>query len=329
MPTPVVFNGITYSIPLYNDTGYAQGFGNLSSYLIALAAGPSLFISTTSNPATAGTIRLAKTDTLDWRNNTNSANLPLGINGSDQLTFNGVVLATGSATSWGSIVGTLSNQTDLQSALNAKQDALSFGNLTDTGTDGITVTNGTGAIIGSGTSIAQHVADSSHSGYLSSTDWITFNGKQAALNTLTAHDVLVGSGTNVTLVSPSTAGFVLTSLGTSTDPSFQPSGIGNVGVLATSGSITPDASTANTFSCAVAGAVTLNGPSNGVDGQKVTFRIINDASHMVTLATGSGNFAFGTDITSYTNSTSLTDYIGAIWSTAASRWHVVALNQGF
>ena len=56
------------------------------------------------------------------------------------------------------------------------------GNLTDAGTDGITVTSGTGAVLGSGTSLAQHVADTTHNGYLLSTDWNTFNGKQAALN---------------------------------------------------------------------------------------------------------------------------------------------------
>lgn len=41
-------------------------------------------------------------------------------------------------------------------------------------------------------------------------------------NALTAHDVVVGNGTSgVTLVSPSTSGFVLTSNGTSADPTFQ------------------------------------------------------------------------------------------------------------
>lgn len=52
-----------------------------------------------------------------------------------------------------------------------------FGDLTDAGTDGITVTGGTGAVIGSGTSLSQHVADSTHNGYLSSSDWNTFNNK--------------------------------------------------------------------------------------------------------------------------------------------------------
>ncbi len=67
------------------------------------------------------------------------------------------------------------------STFNSKQAALTIGNLTDAGTDGITVTGGTGAVIGSGTSIAQHVADASHNGYLSSTDWSTFNSKQSTL----------------------------------------------------------------------------------------------------------------------------------------------------
>lgn len=63
---------------------------------------------------------------------------------------------------------------------------LPTGNLTDAGIDGITITNGTSAVIGTGTSIAQHVADSTHNGYLSSTDWSTFNNKQPAGNYITA-----------------------------------------------------------------------------------------------------------------------------------------------
>lgn len=121
MATPVTFNGVAYSIPAYGDVGYAQGPGNLSSYLIALATGtlqtvgglfsltaqanfgPNFgltaldFISVSALPATAGVLRLAKADVIDWRNNANTLNLPLGINGSDQLTFNGVVINTSTA----------------------------------------------------------------------------------------------------------------------------------------------------------------------------------------------------------------------------------------
>lgn len=65
----------------------------------------------------------------------------------------------------------------IQTQLNSKQATLTIGNLTDAGTDGITVGSGTGAVIGGGTTISQHVADTTHNGYLSSTDWNTFNGK--------------------------------------------------------------------------------------------------------------------------------------------------------
>lgn len=75
----------------------------------------------------------------------------------------------------GSVTITPSGQT-----IDLSAQKLSTGNLTDVGTDGITVGNGSGAVVGTGTTISQHVADTSHNGYLSSTDWNTFNGKQAS-----------------------------------------------------------------------------------------------------------------------------------------------------
>lgn len=79
---------------------------------------------------------------------------------------------------------------------NNKQNALTFGNLTDAGTDGIVITGGTGAVIGTGTSIAQHVADATHNGYLSSTDWSTFNSA-FHLPALTAGSVVFSDGTTL------------------------------------------------------------------------------------------------------------------------------------
>lgn len=83
---------------------------------------------------------------------------------------------------------------------NNKQSTLTLGNLTDAGTDGIVITGGTGAVVGSGTSIAQHVADSTHNGYLSSTDWSTFNNKQATV-TIGALDAQAANATGLALVS--------------------------------------------------------------------------------------------------------------------------------
>src|ERR1700677_846014 len=66
--------------------------------------------------------------------------------------------------------------------------AYTGGNLTDStaGADGITVTSGTGAVIGTGTSIAQTQSSASLPGYLSAADWTTFNSKQPAGNYITA-----------------------------------------------------------------------------------------------------------------------------------------------
>lgn len=72
---------------------------------------------------------------------------------------------------------TLSNITVNAKGLVTAASTTSTGNLTDVGTDGIVITGGTNSVIGAGTSISQHVADTTHNGYLSSTDWNTFNGK--------------------------------------------------------------------------------------------------------------------------------------------------------
>ena len=66
------------------------------------------------------------------------------------------------------------------STFNGKQAALTIGNLTESTSSVLTITGGTGAIIGSGLTIQVTKSDATHSGYLSSTDWSTFNGKQPA-----------------------------------------------------------------------------------------------------------------------------------------------------
>lgn len=74
------------------------------------------------------------------------------------------------------------------------------GDLTDVGTDGITIGNGTGAVLGTGTTIAQAAASASQNGYLGSSDWSAFNSKQSAL---AFTDSLVDTAGTVTLVGDS------------------------------------------------------------------------------------------------------------------------------
>lgn len=110
---------------------------------------------------------------------TNTGDVTIGTANGLSLSGQALSLQTADASHTGALTSTD------WSTFNGKQAALTIGNLTDVGTDGITITGGTGAVIGSGTSIAQHVADTTHNGYLSSTDWNTFNGKQAAGNYIT------------------------------------------------------------------------------------------------------------------------------------------------
>jgi hypothetical protein len=100
---------------------------------------------------------------------------------------------------WGSITGTLSSQTDLQTALNGKEPTLTKGNLTETISGVLTITGGTTAVIGSGTTIQVAQSSGSTSGYLSSTDWTTFNNKGN------------GTVTSITASSPLTGGTITTS----------------------------------------------------------------------------------------------------------------------
>ena len=111
MATTITFNGANYSVPAYGDTGWASGPGNLSSYLIAIAAGTlqttggtftlsanvnfgstygiiaAYLTSVTASPATAGVVRLALTDEICW----GASNLALAVSGS-RLHFNGNTL---------------------------------------------------------------------------------------------------------------------------------------------------------------------------------------------------------------------------------------------
>lgn len=111
MARTVTLLGVSYSIPESGDSGYDQT--QLSNFLVALGTafpqingglytltaeldfGTSFGLkalyqkSETANPASAGQLRLAKTDSVKWRNNANAADLALGIDTGDALTFGG------------------------------------------------------------------------------------------------------------------------------------------------------------------------------------------------------------------------------------------------
>lgn len=130
MSLNVTFNGLVYIIPETGEVGWG---GNTTSYLIAIAAGAlqktggsftlsaetdfgasfglkSLYYkSRSTNIATTGILRLNNnSDAINWRNSANNANIALYVDSSDNLSYNGTFVLTGSSpTSYvSSILGT-------------------------------------------------------------------------------------------------------------------------------------------------------------------------------------------------------------------------------
>jgi len=130
MSITVTFNGQNYTIPTPNETGWGS---NLDDYLVAIAAGALQktggsftlsaevdfggafgikaldFKSRTVNPASTGVLRLANGDLIEWRNGTNTGDVGLTVNASNQLVFNGVLVQQVSLTSAHILVGNGSN----------------------------------------------------------------------------------------------------------------------------------------------------------------------------------------------------------------------------
>lgn len=66
---------------------------------------------------------------------------------------------------------------------NNKANSFTRGNLSETGSGVLTITGGSNAVIGSGTTIQVRQATASQNGFLSSADWNTFNNKLSTVDT--------------------------------------------------------------------------------------------------------------------------------------------------
>lgn len=133
MATPLVINGVTYQYPQQFDknwgpvatnwasavtTGMLQKAGGSFPLTAEVDFGSSFGVklksikSAESNIAATGFLRLGNASPgIVWRNALNNADLPLTVNASNQLTFNGVSIgATTSLTDGHILVGDVSNQ---------------------------------------------------------------------------------------------------------------------------------------------------------------------------------------------------------------------------
>lgn len=226
----VNFPNLSASLPLQLD-----GSKNLISLAIALNSSQ---ISGTLQPSHGGT------------GVTSLSNFTDSTSGTDGITVTGGTGAVITSTSIAQAAATSSQNGYLKSVdwttFNNKQNALTFGNLTDAGTDGISVTGGTGSVIGSGTSLSQHVADATHNGYLSSTDWNTFSTSASS------------SVTNVTASAP-----LASSGGTTPNLTITQSGSGSNGYLSSSDWNTfNNKQPAGNYITALIGDVSASGPGS-------------------------------------------------------------------
>lgn len=97
--------------------------------------------------------------------------------------------------------------------------------------------------------------------------------------------------------------------------------------------ITTDASTGIHFRVTLGGNRTLAAPTNPTDGQRILWEFIQDAtgSRTITLTTGVGGFALGTDIPSITLTTTANkrDIMGALYNATTQQWYVIAFVRGY
>lgn len=99
--------------------------------------------------------------------------------------------------------------------------------------------------------------------------------------------------------------------------------------------VATDASLSTHFRLTMAGNRTLSAPTNPTSGQIVLWEVTaSGGARTLALATGSGAFVFGTDVTALSATGSgLTDYIQAIYDERAAsgtgRWRVISYIKGF
>lgn len=163
-------------------TGYVKTSGTRDSFLL-------------KSPASVGIVTLtpgASGFTIDQ-----GSHNPVTIGTANGLSLSTQALSLGLSST--STTGALSN-TDWNT-FNGKQNALTIGDLTETTSSVLTVTGGTGAIIGSGLTIEVKQATGIQSGYLTAADWLNFDSKEPALTKgnlteVTSSVLTITGGTN-------------------------------------------------------------------------------------------------------------------------------------
>lgn len=191
---------------------------------------------------------------------------------------------------------------------NSKEPALTKGNLTEATSSVLTITGGTNAVIGSGTTIAVSQSSSTTSGYLSSTDWSTFNGK--ASNSFTTIAVatqssIVADSASDTLTVAAGSGVTITTDATTDTLTISATGSGGTvtsvdltagtGISVSGGPITTSGSITVTNTAPDQTVVLTAGTGISTSGTYPNFTITNSApDQTVVLTAGTGITTSGT-----------------------------------
>ena len=164
-----------------------------------------------ASASTSGYLSSANWNTFNGKQNaitpaslTEATSSVLTITGGSSALLSAATIQVKQATT--SVSGYLSS-TDWNT-FNGKQSALSRGNLVETGSSILSITGGSNAVIGTGTSINVMPAGASQSGYLTVSDWNAFNNKQplitpASLSESTSNVLVITGGAGALLAGTS------------------------------------------------------------------------------------------------------------------------------
>jgi len=275
---------------------------------IAVGDVPTLNQNTTGSAATLTTGRLINGVSFNG-----SADITITANTTNAITFNNGGTGAASGTTFnGSVARTISyNSIGAQGALTLTTtgsgaatlvgntlniptpSAVSTGNLTEATSTVLTITGGTGAVVGAGTSIQVKQASSTQSGFLSSTDWSTFNGKQTPFGSQTANTFYAAP--NGAAGSPTFRGIVAADI-----PTLNQSTTGSAGSVANALTFSDagGAASGTTYNGSVARTISYNSvgaPRTDGTNASGTWAINISGTVIKTVAAGnSDNWLYGT-----------------------------------
>lgn len=263
MSLNLIVNGVSYPYPVTGDQTWGDNATNWASAVTSgmLQKAGGLFTLTaevdfgatyglklvyiksrTANVASAGQVRLAKTDSINFRNNANSADLTLGIDSSNNLSFNGstviisgLIVNADVAAGAGIVYSKLNLSTSiLNSDINASA-AIAYSKLALSNSIVNSDINAAAAIsrtkLASG--IADHVVINDASGVISSEATLATSRGGTNISGFAAGDILYASSSTVlTRLPVGTSNQVLTVI--AGIPSWQPAPSGTLppGIIA-------------------------------------------------------------------------------------------------